>query len=62
MADIRTNGWYVSLPRCPQDSDVLDLHRKEVEKGGMDAVTKYRMEHPEVKLLTMKHDPLQNIG
>eukprot|EP00918_Siedleckia_nematoides_P062606 GHVU01136503.1.p1 GENE.GHVU01136503.1~~GHVU01136503.1.p1 ORF type:complete len:333 (+),score=40.44 GHVU01136503.1:105-1001(+) len=53
---------FTSSGGCPQDSDALDLHKREVETGGLAARIKYKKEHPEALALKLKHDPLQNIG
>ena len=43
--------------KCPQFSDVNELHRIEMEKAYKEALDKYLAEHPEHKDIQLKNDP-----
>ncbi|CAH1791817.1 unnamed protein product [Owenia fusiformis] len=46
--------------KCPQDTDIHELHRQEMEKAGLLAKEKFAKDNVDVS--TMKHDPMALIG
>ena len=43
--------------RCPQDTNVQYLHRREMEKAAREAREKYEADHPEAAGSDLKYDP-----
>ena len=50
-----------SSNRCPQDTDVFELHRQEMEKAAAEARVIYEKEHPESEGKDLKYDPLKEM-
>ena len=67
-AGLLTNPWQSGLHQihtnssCPQDTDVMELHRQEMEKAAHEARDRYTSDHPDAGGTTLKHDPLQHLG